>query len=94
MSYNQIELGMRIRELRIRMRLSQFALAEQLGVNREHITKIESGKKNPSLDLLIDVAKIYNVSLDYLIWGHRDTSVLRMRLETIANELNELIRTL
>ena len=94
MNYNAVDLGKRVREIRVRMNLSQAIFAEKLGVNREHITKIENGNKNPSIDLLIDMAELSCVSLDYLILGHRESSDLRIRIQSIADELVELAQSL
>lgn len=52
--------------LRDRAGLSQMALAEQLGISRQAVTRWESGDTTPSMDKLKALAKIYNVSLDWL----------------------------
>ena len=47
----------RIKELRARHNLTQEQLAEKVGVRRETILFIESGKYNPSLKLAFQIAK-------------------------------------
>ena len=42
------------------------ALAEQLGVSRQAVSRWESGDATPSMDKLKTLAKIYGVSLDWL----------------------------
>lgn len=46
--------------------ISQMALAHQLGVSRQAVTRWESGETKPSMDKLKALAKIYDVSLDWL----------------------------
>lgn len=47
----------RIKELRFKYNLTQQELADKVGVRRETILFIESGKYNPSLKLAYDIAK-------------------------------------
>ena len=47
----------RIKELRARHKLTQEQLADKVGVRRETILFIESGKYNPSLKLAFQIAK-------------------------------------
>jgi putative transcriptional regulator len=47
----------RIKELRFKYNLTQQELADKVGVRRETIVFIESGKYNPSLKLAFDIAK-------------------------------------
>ncbi|MFH1256828.1 MAG: helix-turn-helix transcriptional regulator [Candidatus Diapherotrites archaeon] len=56
----------RIKEFRARHNLTQEELAKKVGVRRETIVFIESGKYNPSLRLAHDVAKALKASIDEL----------------------------
>ncbi len=49
--------------------LSQEALAEDLGVSRQAISKWENGSAVPESDKLIAIARYFSVSLDELIGG-------------------------
>lgn len=46
--------------------MKQTDLAELVGVRRETIVHLENGKYNPSLKLAIDIAKIFDVSVEEL----------------------------
>ena len=59
-------LGPRIRELRLRKGWSQEALAERVGVRQKQISSYERGVNVPSGEILIALAKAFDVSLDYL----------------------------
>ncbi|MDO6813913.1 helix-turn-helix transcriptional regulator [Tenacibaculum soleae] len=51
---------------RARHNLTQGALAEKLGVSRQTIHAIEAQKFNPSVTLAIKMARLFNVSVEYL----------------------------
>ncbi len=52
-----LQLGRNIFKFRKEKRLSQNQLAEKLEISREHLAKIETGKRCVSLGLLIDIAE-------------------------------------
>ena len=62
-----IKLGNRLAELRKEHHLSQEELAEKLNVSRQAISKWECGESSPDTDNLIELSKIYNISLDELV---------------------------
>ena len=62
-----IELGNRLADLRKQHGYSQEDLADKLGVSRQAISKWERGEASPDTDNLIELAKIYDISLDELL---------------------------
>ncbi len=62
-----IELGNRLAELRKQHGLSQEELADQLGVSRQAVSKWERGEASPDTDNLIELSRIYGISLDELL---------------------------
>lgn len=52
--------------LRDKFNMSQEALAEKLDVSRQSVQKWESGASTPTIDKLVLLAKLFNVSMDYL----------------------------
>lgn len=54
----------KIHELRKEMNLQQAELAELVGVRRETIGKLENGKYNPSLKLAVDIARVFNKTVE------------------------------
>jgi putative transcriptional regulator len=54
----------RIRELRAIKRLSQADLADALGVSRQTINALETGKYDPSLPLAFKLAKLFNQRIE------------------------------
>ena len=65
MNYQQ--LGRRIRMIRIEAGLSQALLAEFVDVSPQYISHIETGRKKASLEIIVRIAGVLNVSLDQLI---------------------------
>lgn len=58
----------KLRHLRHRQSITQAQLAGQLGLtSHTHISHLESGRKSPSLDLVLRVARYFGVTTDYLL---------------------------
>ena len=62
-------LSERITALRTARGLSQEALAQQLGVSRQSISKWETGASTPELDKLTALADLFGLTLDELVRG-------------------------
>jgi putative transcriptional regulator len=54
----------RLRVLRAERRWSQAELAERLGVSRQTINAIETGKYDPSLPLAFSLARIFELKIE------------------------------
>src|SRR5215212_4593647 len=75
--------GDKLRMLRHQRGLTQLALAQHVGLAAHtHIGKIESGHDVPSLDLIIRIASVLGVPIDYLL---RDTiPLLEAAVESVT----------
>jgi transcriptional regulator with XRE-family HTH domain len=62
-----IEIANRLLQYRKKNNLSQEELAEKLGISRQAVSKWERAEASPDTDNLINLAKLYGVSLDELI---------------------------
>ena len=65
----QDQLGMRIKFLRSELHWSQEDLALEANINKNYISDLENGRRNPSLDILERIAKAFNISLSELFKG-------------------------
>ncbi|MFD2655822.1 helix-turn-helix transcriptional regulator [Gracilibacillus thailandensis] len=54
----------RIKELRKMQRISQEKMAIKLDVSRQTIISIEKGKYNPSLPLAMQIARLFNRTVE------------------------------
>jgi len=57
------KVGLRIRELRKQLELSQESLAYKAEVDRTYMTDVENGRRNVSLEILEKIIKALEVSL-------------------------------
>jgi len=80
-------IGDRLREARKNRRLTQEELSELSGVARENIGRYETGKSQPSIDVLLRLADALEVSTDYLF--ERDAEPTRTRVRSMREILNE-----
>ena len=72
----------RIAELRKEKHLNQVGLGLKLNVSQKMISAYESGTHQPSVDTLIKMSRIFNVSVDYII----GSSDIRLPAETFLKE--------
>jgi transcriptional regulator with XRE-family HTH domain len=65
----QVELGDRIRAQRMNLGWSQDDLALESGIHRTYIASLETGRRNPSLEVLARLAVALDVDLGVLLQG-------------------------
>ena len=93
MSFNQKEIGRRVNELRTGHQLSLDQLADAVNCTRDHLYRAERGEPRHgfSIDILIEIARYFDVSLDYLILGvEGNNHAIRGELMRISGELRML----
>lgn len=59
--------GMRLRDLRENMELSQLEVAEKLNCSSKMISNYELSKRTPDFDILIKLCDLFNVTSDFLL---------------------------
>lgn len=57
----------RLKELRIKRRMSQLALATALDTTQNSISRYETGEREADYKTLVTIADFFNVSIDYLL---------------------------
>lgn len=77
-------LGKRIGELRSAHGWSQVELSKHLKVAKQTVSNWENENIQPSIEMLIRIAKIFNVSTDYLL-GLED--IPRLNVEGLPKEM-------
>lgn len=80
--------------LRDKAGISQMELANQLDVSRQAVSRWESGDTTPSMDKLKTLAKIYDVSLDWLCNKEADSHIerpIRKRAKWISVAIGVII---
>ena len=91
----------RLFELRLEKNLSQRELAKELNISQGTYNNWENGKTEPSIEDLIEISKLFKVSVDYLIGNQvdevavkEDDSVLRKIYRSIQKLDEESLRAL
>ncbi len=66
-------LGKRIASLRQSYGLSQAELAKELHVSPSTVGMYEQGRREPGVATLVELSRLFEVTLDYLVAGQPDT---------------------
>lgn len=88
-------LSEKLKTLRKQNNLTQEALAFELGVTKSVISAYERGTRMPSYDILVHLASMYDVSIDYLL-GFENKNLLDLsgltpdEIEAIKNLVNAI----
>ena len=64
-------MPLNIKDIRLRKGLTQSDVAAALGVSSVVYSRYETGKRQPSIDMLIQMADIFGVTVDFLL-GRQD----------------------
>ncbi len=68
---NQEKIGKFIADCRKENGLTQMQLAEQLGITNRAVSKWETAKSLPDVSIMVELAKIFNISVSELIAGEK-----------------------
>lgn len=81
-------LNTRIRELREQQGLRQDTLANFVGSSQQTISRIENGKCVPPVDLIVNIAEYFKVTVDYILCLSDTKRNLEVQLK-INREIDE-----
>lgn len=70
-------LGERINKLRISRGWNQVQLAEKLNITKQTVSNWENENIQPSIEMLVRIAKLFRVSSDYLL-GLDETPIINV----------------
>lgn len=87
----QLNLGIKIRELRRRDGRTQEVLAEALGVTSQAVSRWESGGSYPDMEMIPSIANYFGVTIDELFGYHNDRE---KKIKAIIDKANKDIRSL
>ena len=85
MYFDSYATGKRIQHLRKANGMTQEELAVKLNTSDRHLRNLERGEYAPSIDLFVEIAAFFDVTLDYLIIG----KVLSDHEEHLRNKLQQ-----
>lgn len=82
--YNVEEVGARLKGLREDKRMSQYELAEAIGISRESIARYETGKRGITVEVLDIYSDYFNVSVEYIMYGTDENKKMDGELQKIV----------
>lgn len=83
-------LGNKIKDIRIRLCLSQEDLASIMNVSRQAITKWESDNGVPDISNLKELSKVFNVSIDNLM-SNEKLPLLKMKIKLDKSKYKNIL---
>ncbi len=89
MRFDRMAYGARIKQLRISKGLTQEQLAEKMHVTGTYIVKIENSQRTGSIELAVELAECFGISLDHLLLGGEYRNK-KQALQTVIAFLSEL----
>ena len=85
-------IGLKIKQRRQELGITQEYIANALDVNPSHISNIECGRANPSLTALIKIANILSCSVDYFISDEYTFEINKNREKTLDDKIIDKIK--
>lgn len=85
-----MEFRNRLIELRKQRGWSQEELGYKLDVSRQTISKWENGESTPELSKLMKMCKLYDISMDELVSGKKESEVIEVKAEPVIENNSEV----
>ena len=82
--------GQRLKELRQNRGWSQGQLAKKIGGDLQRVSKYEQGVNRPPSEMMIKLADIFEVSLDYLMLGKQSGFINKVKNDYLIKQINHL----
>ena len=90
------DLGLLLKELRLKAGLSQKQLGEKINRDKGIISRYESNLQTPSFETMRDLSRIFNVSMDYLAGFEKYDTITTFKLtaeqSAVLLDLSDIFR--
>lgn len=73
MELDMLSIGNRIKERRKELNLTQLDIKSKVGISSGNISDIEHGNRLPAASTLVQLAKVLECSIDYILTGFSPT---------------------
>ena len=80
-----LEIGIRIQDIRESRHMKAIELASYLGIGKNQMSRIESGKANCTIPQLYCIAQILDCSADFLLFGEEHMNYSPEMVELVNN---------
>ncbi len=95
MYYDPIDCANRVRKVRMALGYTQEDVAEKLNISASHYGKFECGRTRPSIDILIELAALLHLSLDFMLLGVEPHSeILRHKVHSMIEFMSAMEKEL
>ena len=85
-----MKLHEKIKHLRKEQGWSQGEMSEKLGIHGGHVSRLENGKYQPSVEVLKKLANVFEVSVDYLLNESEELEEIQIEDQTLAEKFRLL----
>lgn len=82
-------LGKRIRNERLRLKMTQEQLSEKINVTASYLGAVERGEKSMTLEKLVDLINVFDISMDYML-----SDFISANKENTDNDIWELLNNM
>ena len=89
---DQVKTGEFLKQLRKQHNMTQQMLADKLGVTNRSVSRWENGNTMCDLDILVELSKMYNVSISEILNGEKDKADDEMIIVEYANKKQNIFR--
>jgi len=79
-------LGARIAALRKNIGMSQAELAKALAISPSTVGMYEQGRRQPSVEMLTQLSRVFQVSIDFLVTGNPSSEQERQAINNLLLE--------
>lgn len=80
----------RLRELRTKRGWSQGQLGKMIGADLQRISKYERGVMWPTMELMVRLAKVFDVSVDYLVREEKNIAINKIQNQELLLKIEEI----
>lgn len=85
------DFGERLRALRLSKKYTQAQVAKKLNKTKATISNYENGQKIPSIQTLIELSELFNISLDYLVGLDKEDCI---SLHSLSDSQTQLLHAI
>jgi len=87
---NLLDLPNKLKKLRQSRGWSQGQLGKKLSVNVQRVSKYERGIISPPLNMVVKIASVFEVSLDYLLRNENNVAVNKIKNQELLKRIEEI----
>jgi transcriptional regulator with XRE-family HTH domain len=80
----------KLRDLRKGRGWSQGRLAQKIGADLQRVSKYERGVIWPTMELMVAIAKAFDVTVDFLIRDDKNAAVGKIKNQALLNQLEQI----